>query len=251
MNKLSHSSLYGSVAVYGLFLLLCLISRSQNITLSWPDAPAKPPKTSSPPPATSTDAKPSNAPDADRPTDGSIKENIYTNRFFQFSLPFPEGWKVLGSDSGPAAMSNGPAYVLLMVGSPDRQLHGTRWIAISAAHPNSASGIATAEEYLKNWANTIKVVSPTMLERGQTPPVITGEPTEISIGGRRMARLDMTFQVNVQGNNYPIRGSQLAIIEQGYLVLFIISDPSGNESDHDAAAQVINSLHFFRRTPSH
>jgi hypothetical protein len=66
-----------------------------------------------------------------------------------------------------------------------------------------------------------------------------------------MARLDMTGEVNVQENSYAVRVSQLAIIERGYLVLFIVSDPSGNESEHDAAAQIINSLHFFGRTRSH
>jgi hypothetical protein len=57
-------------------------------------------------------------------------------------------------------------------------------------------------------------------------------------------------EANAQGNSYAIRVSQLAIIGREYLVLFIVSDPSGNESDHNGAVQIVNSLHFFGRTHS-
>jgi tetratricopeptide (TPR) repeat protein len=198
-------------------------------------------------PSNESDAKHPTALITPQPNDGSIEGNTYANSFFQFSLPFPDGWRVLSRDSDPEAKDGATVYVLLMAGSLDRQRHGARWITIVAARPASHSGSMTAEDYLRRQAYAIKLGSPIAFLMGETP-IRAEKPTEISIDGRRLARLDLTTQLNVQGNNYSARVSELAIIERGYLVMFVFSDPSGSESNHEAAAQTINSLHFFGQT---
>ena len=198
-------------------------------------------------PRNETEAEHPTAPITPQPNDGSIEGNIYANSFFQFSLPFPDGWRVLSRDSDPEAKNGATAYVLLMAGSPDRQRHGARWITIAAARPASNSGGITAEDYLKRQAYAFKIGSLINLLMGRAP-AWPEKLREISIDGRPLARLDFTTQLNVQGNNYSARVSELAIIERGYLVMFVFSDPSGSESDHEAAAQTINSLHFFDKT---
>jgi hypothetical protein len=187
--------------------------------------------------------------DRKQPTDGSINGGVYTNNFFQFTVQFPTGWKVLSMGAGPQASPKSIAYVLLMVGSPDTQMHGTRWITIAAGQPPASSAplSVTAEDLTKREADALKAViamDPSIGNKFRP----AGEPSEISIAGKRMARLDITGQVNVQGKDYDVVTSQLAMIERGYLVLFCFSDPKGQESDREAAWKAMDSLHFFGKT---
>ena len=112
---------------------------------------------------------------------------------------------------------------------------------MAAGHPAPDSGHVTAEEYVKRMADAIRAVNST----GDETMKLIGEPTEVSIGGRRMARMDMTVQTNSQGKNETNRGSSLVMIERGWVLIFTLSDTSGTESDSESAAQTINSLHFF------
>jgi len=173
--------------------------------------------------------KDSRATDTKLPTDGSINGNVYTNNFFQFTLQFPTGWRVLSkAGSGPKVNAEGSfAYLLLLVGSADSQMRGTRWISISAAHPPASSAPLS-----------VNVEDIAKLESGST----------ISVAGRRMARLDTTGQVNVQGKDHGFVSSKLTIIERGYIVDFHFTDPKGQESDREAARKAIDSMHFFGKT---
>jgi hypothetical protein len=241
MIKLAAASLSRSVAVYGFLLLFPAVSRSQNVTLNWPDPQQAQPSEQSAPQKSGVTGR-ANPPVGGRPTDGSISRKFYTNNFFHFSLPIPGGWKVLGNDvdlGDKAAKGD----VLLLMGTVDRQTHGTRWISISAINLPSGSGSITAEDYLKRIAYAFKLGSSKHIEKGSTPWLPTGEPTEISVGGRRMARLDMTGQVN----GISARWSQIAIVERGYLMLFQFYDPV-EDAPGIQAAQSINSLHFFAKS---
>jgi hypothetical protein len=187
--------------------------------------------------------------DSKQPSDGSINGGVYTNNFFQFTIQFPAGWKVLSKGDGPQANAKAIGYVLLLVGSPDRQMHGTRWIAIGATQPSASSAplSGTAGDIFKREADALKAataMAPSMGNKFR----LTGEPSEISIAGKRMARLDTAGQVDVQGKDYDYVGAQLAIIDRGFLVLFCFSDPKGQESDHEAARKAMDSLHFFGKT---
>jgi hypothetical protein len=187
--------------------------------------------------------------DSKQPADGSINGGVYTNNFFQFTVQFPTGWKVLTMGDGPQASAKAISYVLLIVGSPDSQMHGTRWITIAAVRPPASSAplSVTAEDVAKREADAIKAVTAMVPSIGNKfRPA--GEPSEISIAGKRMARLDITGQVNVQGKDYDLVTSQLVIIERGYLVVFCFTDPKGQESDREAARKAMDSLHFFGKT---
>jgi hypothetical protein len=187
--------------------------------------------------------------DNKQPIDGSINGGVYTNNFFQFTVQFPAGWKVLSAGTGPQANAKAISYILLMVGSPDRQVHGTRWIAISATQPPASSAPlnVTADDLLKREADALKAATAMAPSIGNKYR-LAGEPSEISIAGKRMARLDTAGQVDVQGKDYDYVTAQLAIIERGYLVLFLFSDPEGQESDREAARKAMDSLHFFGKT---
>jgi hypothetical protein len=155
----------------------------------------------------------------------------------------------LSAGTGPQANAKAISYILLMVGSPDRQVHGTRWIAISATQPPASSAPlnVTADDLLKREADALKAATAMAPSIGNKYR-LAGEPSEISIAGKRMARLDTAGQVDVQGKDYDYVTAQLAIIERGYLVLFLFSDPEGQESDREAARKAMDSLHFFGKT---
>jgi hypothetical protein len=187
--------------------------------------------------------------DTKQPTDGSINGAVYTNNFFQFTVQFPAGWRVLSRDSGPQANDKATSYVLLLVGSPDSQMHGNRWIMIAAAHPPASSPpfSFTADNVAKREADAIKAEIAMAPDLGKLLRP-AGEPFEIAIAGKHLARLDLAGQVNIQGKDYDVVSSQLAIIERGYLVLFNFTDPEGQESDREAARKAMDSLNFFGKS---
>jgi hypothetical protein len=185
---------------------------------------------------------------SEQPTNGSISGNAYTNNFFEFTLQFPVGWKALPSDSSPQVSAKAISYVLLLVGSTDSRMHGSRWITIAASRPPGPGAFSfTAQDVAKRAADALKA------EASRDPRAskifgLAGEPSDISIGGKRLARLDTTGQVNVQGKAFEIAMSQLTIMERGYLVVFLFTDPKGHESDREAARKAMDSLHFFGKT---
>jgi hypothetical protein len=181
----------------------------------------------------------------ERPTDGSIKDGVYTNHFFQFTVQFPSSWKVLSAGSGPQVNAKETSYVLLLVGSPDSQMHGTRWIMIAAAHPPASSppSSSTAEDIVRREADALKAGIALAPELGRKFRPL-GEPFQTSIAGTHLVRLDLAGQVNVGNKDYDVVSSQLAIIERGYFVLFNFTDPKGQESDSEGARKAMDSLHF-------
>lgn len=181
------------------------------------------------------------------PNNGSINGNVYTNNFFQFTVQFPPGWKVISMDTGPQVTANQTSYVLLIVGGLGSQMHGTRWISIAASRPSSAPLDVNANDLAKREADALMAVAAMDSNRGKEFR-LAGGPSEISIAGKRMTRLDITGQVNAQGKDYDFVSSQLAIIERGYLVMFVFTDPKGQESDREAARKAMDSMHFFGKT---
>jgi hypothetical protein len=53
-----------------------------------------------------------------------------------------------------------------------------------------------------------------------------------------------TIRVAIQGKDYDEVTAQLAIIERACLAVFCFTDPKGQESDHQAARNAMDSLHF-------
>jgi hypothetical protein len=175
----------------------------------------------------------------EQPTDGSISGNTYTNRFFQFSLRFPQEWKVFFHDLHRGASAGGDA-ILLSAGTVDTKTHSQWGIGIVAGKiPPEKAGI-TAEDYLRFVASA-STRGPVTNEGKFWSP--TGDPREISLGGTRMTRLDMTGKMN----KIPTRWSLIVTIERGYALLFTCSDPIGGASGMEAS-EAINSLRFSGKT---
>jgi Flp pilus assembly protein TadD len=187
-----------------------------------------------------------------RPDDGSVNRNIYTNKFFQFSLPFPEDWTVMGADAQRTIAKLGGeilagsdqtlrdaqqagaahAYQLLFVteGKSGAENYSTRSIQISALDSTITPAITSGEDFLKSSAR--------LFEKKQTPLQATGPPAVISLGGRRLWRMDVTMRVNDSLN----RASEIVLFEKGYLLLFVLSSP--DQAGLDRLLQNMNSLRF-------
>lgn len=191
------------------------------------------------------------------PTDGFVKDGIYTNRFFQFSMEFPQSWKIFDSGSS-SARNGGPSaglvpraadsveagYSLFFAGTADKQTRNLHGVMISATKPTEAFALnATPENILRVQADAIKAVAAEYLKKGETPPFTAGEPTEFDISGRRVARLDETGEMNQKPAKFVI----LATDERGYLILFIFFDSTEDAANYQAAKE-IGSLRFFARS---
>ena len=258
MTSSQYSLISGLRVIYGLLMLFCSVSQAQNLAQSLTEAPGSRPgmQSATSQPNSVTTSRPS-APITGVPTDHVVKDGTYSNNFFQFSIQFPQAWKILrtgaplaqtgnggitGGIATPPASSIETGYVLFWAGTVDKQTQGPRWVYILAVKPSSSGRNVTAEKYLKTEAEVVKAGSAEYLKKGQTPPRTAGEPTEFRISGRRMFRLDETAQVNNRATSVV----WLAIDEHGYLILFMFADPSGDESNYQAA-KTIGSLRFFAR----
>jgi Flp pilus assembly protein TadD len=194
--------------------------------------------------------------DGQRPDDGSVDSNIYINRFFQFSFEFPEDWTVMGADAqrtmvkvGSQMLAGGDqtfgdleqaaaahAYPLLYVtpGKSSAQGYSTRSIQISALDLKVDPSIISGEDFLKSTAK--------FLQKLQTPLQATGAPMQISVGGRHLWRMDMAIRVNDSLNH----ASEIATIEKGYMLLFVLSSP--DQAGLDELLQDMNSLRFLQNS---
>jgi Flp pilus assembly protein TadD len=190
--------------------------------------------------------------DGQRPDDGAVHRNVYTNSFFQFSLQFPEDWIVMGEDAqrnfaklGGEMLAGGDqtlrdaqqagaahAYQLLFVtaGKSGGRSYSTRSIQIAALDWTITHDFTSSEDYLKSSAK--------LFQKLQTPLQATGPPVVLSIGGRRLWRMDLTIRVN-DGLNW---ASEIVTMEKGYLLLFVLSSP--DQAGLEALLQNMNSLRF-------
>lgn len=105
-----------------------------------------------------------------RPLAGSIVGHTYTNKFFDFSIDFPENWAVVLVDEAAKQDTRATAYALLAVGSRDKQMNGTRSITIFAARPRGSGLSATAAQNLaQNETNGLNLLAPMGLGRACGP----------------------------------------------------------------------------------
>jgi hypothetical protein len=190
------------------------------------------------------------------PTDGLVKDGIYTNSFFQFSIEFPRAWKILDTGTPIKRNNTGPAagliphaensveagYSLFWAGTVDKQTQNLHGVMICAFKPTASAPNATPEKFVRAEANAIKVVAAEYLKNGQTPALAAGEPTESHISGRRVARLDETGEMNQK----PAKFVHLVTDERGYLILFIFFDSTEDVANYQASKE-ITSLRFFGR----
>ncbi len=183
--------------------------------------------------------------------DGSISENVYTNKFFGFTYEFPKGWVSLSSDAARAMEEVGGAFIstgdpteqdtekaaarkslpLLYVveGRAGNRPISTNSVMLNALDMRAAPGL-TPEPFLKSIGQRYKQIG--------VPIELTGTPQEITIGGRKFWRGDFKVQT-AAGGAYV---SQFVTPDRGYLLLVVVAS-----RDLDGLHQIetsLESMHF-------
>ena len=183
--------------------------------------------------------------------DGSISENVYTNKFFGFTYEFPKGWVSLSSDAARAMVEVGGAFIstgdpteqdtekaaarkslpLLYVveGRAGNRPISTNSVMLNALDMRAAPGL-TPEPFLKSIGQRYKQIG--------VPIELTGTPQEITIGGRKSWRGDFKVQT-AAGDAYV---SQFVTPDRGYLLLIVVTS-----RDLDGLHQIetsLESMHF-------
>jgi len=186
-----------------------------------------------------------------RPDDASVDGNIYTNKFFQFSLQFPEDWTVMSADAQKNVAKLGgemlagrdqffldahqafaahsyPLFFVTAGKSGDRS-YSTRSIQISALDPTVTTGITSAADFLTSSAK--------IAQQLQTPVQSVGPPVGMTVGGRLLWRMDMTMRINDSLSYF----TEIVTIERGYLLLFVLSSP-----DQQGLDEILHSMSTLR-----
>lgn len=181
-----------------------------------------------------------------KPEDGSVSENLYTNRFFGFTYEFPQGWMVLSSDAARATLEiggnlistgdpteqdikrmaamKGHPLLFIMEGRKKNQPLSLRSIQLSALEVGAAPGI-TPDTFLNAIAQRFKQTS--------APMKMVGAPEQLTLAGKTFSKADFILET-ASGARY---GSEIVTIERGYLLMFVLSSP-----DSDSLSEMERSL---------
>jgi tetratricopeptide (TPR) repeat protein len=166
-----------------------------------------------------------------KPEDGSISENVYTNRFFGFTYEFPKGWTSLSSDSARAVLEIGGAVIstgdpteadvkrvvakkghsLLFVvkGRTGNQPISMNTVMVNAVEIGTAQDV-TPDSFLKSMSRRFNHT---------TGPIdFVGAPQETAFGNRSFWKENFTV-TTAAGDRH---GSYLVTKDQGYLLMFVL-----------------------------
>jgi len=176
-----------------------------------------------------------NGPDAERgpkSEDGSISQNVYTNRFFGFTYEFPAGWNILSADASRSMIEIGGGLIstgdpteadlkkvaarkghpLLFVMAPraaNRPI-SLETVMVNALELGTLSGL-TPETYLKAIGQRLKQTG--------VPMEFSGAPQELILGGKSFWKGTFEIQTTT-GTGYV---SQFVAADKGYLLMFTIA----------------------------
>jgi hypothetical protein len=186
-----------------------------------------------------------------KPEDGSVSENIYTNRFFGFTYQFPKGWAVLSSDAAramgeiggvlistgdpteedlkKAAARQGHPLLYVMEGRVRNQPISMTTVMISAIDIRPVPG-TSAESYIKGVAQRFSQLG--------TPLEPSGSPGERSIGGRIFWQQRFVVRA-AKGIHY---SSHFVTADKGYLLLFTLAGPDATSLGD--AEKSLDSIRF-------
>ncbi|HEY1421853.1 MAG TPA: tetratricopeptide repeat protein [Candidatus Acidoferrum sp.] len=174
-----------------------------------------------------------------KPEDGSVSGNIYSNKFFGFSYQFPKGWTVLGSDEARAAIEIGGTMIATGNATDEdiKKVAGRSGHALLFVRENGSvkelSAVKTAM-ILAVDVQGIPEITPRTYFASQAellnhktgvPMNFSGNPEEVSIGGRRFWKGSFGVQTPA-GTRY---GSQFVTADSGYLLVFSFSAFDGPE----------------------
>ena len=166
--------------------------------------------------------------------DGSVSENVYTNKFFGFTYEFPKGWVPLSSEAARAVMEIGGT--LITTGDP------TEADARKALERKGHSLLYVVENRAGNQLISMKSVLVNALDLGTVPGLTpesflkavgqrfkqTGVPMELNeppeqtmMGGRSFWKGTFAVQTTT-GTRY---ASQFVTMDKGYLLMFFLGSP--------------------------
>lgn len=185
------------------------------------------------------------------PDDGSVKDGVYHNNYFHFSIAYPADWVVHGDATntrlkefgkeratGPGGLSAAASEVILKntyqllttfqypLGTPEVEVNSA--FMIVAENVSHAPGIASGRDYILS-------TRPLMLKLG-APPV--GEAVEMVLSGRKFFRQDYL----AQAGGLSIHQATIISIVKGFALGFILSGK--DQKVIDEAAKALDSLKF-------
>src|SRR5579859_2855587 len=186
-----------------------------------------------------------------RAEEGSISENVYTNKFFGFTYEFPKGWVSESEAAARAVMNNGAALIL----KDDPTEADIKKAAGSKSHPL----LYVVERGTGNQTISLKSVMVIAVDIGQVPEV-TGEsflksivqrykqtglpmelsetPEETTIAGRNFWKGTLAIQT-AMGSHY---ASQFVTTDKGYLLVFVVGGP--DPMSLQEIEKSLGSVHF-------
>lgn len=176
---------------------------------------------------------------ASTPTDGSVSNGVYTNRFFDLSYTYPKGWMVHGDSLQAEVERIGKEKMVdsgaLKAEEADRAIKRTFQLFTASRHP---FGIANTNAVVQLIAEDVRdapavgdgkayllAMRPVSAKAGAQ--FTRAEPTLITVSGRKFFRDDQRVQIN----KADIYQAMVMTVERGYAVGFIFTatDISGLE----------------------
>jgi len=196
------------------------------------------------------DRSPAGETSGPKPEDGSIMENIYTNKFFGFTYEFPKGWTVMSSEAARAIVEMGSVFI--STGDPTDQ--DTKQVALKKGFPllfvmegrlknqpfNASSVQVTALDTRAVTQLSVQSLLKSITERlRQAGATIqgTGSPEKLLLGGRDFWKINVTVPLG-GGTRYV---SEIVTFDKGFALFFVLGT-SGTES----LAQMEQSLPSIR-----
>jgi tetratricopeptide (TPR) repeat protein len=187
-----------------------------------------------------------------KPEDGSVSENIYTNRFFGFTYQFPKGWAVLSSEAAKSMVEIGG--IFLATGDPaeedvkkavERQSHpllfvmegrvgnqpiSTKTVMVTALDVRHEPEQTTAEVYARAVAQRFK--------QAGMPMEPNASPEERSIGGRSFWKVNFSVRTAAGVGH----GTEFVTADKGYLLMFVLGGP--DLASLGEVEKSLQSIHF-------
>jgi TonB family protein len=168
-----------------------------------------------------------------RLNDGFLSDNIYNNRFFNFSYEFPAGWQVQDAEAGKrilragkaligghdpinadiAEMMNQAATTLLVVAKLDTK----ELTPIASSIQIQVPGLAfvpknfTAEDFIRSVAGSAHGLIGTA--------TVTRPPEQFAVDGHAFWRFASDYEIN----KVTVHVVEAATKEKGYLLIFVFS----------------------------
>ncbi|HYV30371.1 MAG TPA: hypothetical protein VEO53_04580 [Candidatus Binatia bacterium] len=188
------------------------------------------------------------------PTDGQLSGGRYTNSYFGFALTVPPAWSVapeevlqqiqrannqpltgVGHDRDlkrriEFAAQDSHQLLLLSKKPWASATNSNPSLIVGAEHLSHLAGVRTGRDYLAHLSR--------LLSNSTLPYQPSGGLVEVRLAGRTFARLGFIAKIG----NQTLRQDYLATVDQGYVLVFILS--AGPQADFLRLEQAIQSLRF-------